>query len=72
MYPPSMIACACVAASLKCQAERLASWDSSASLVFTDSILTQLQRITQIENVSRLQHVYRIDGSNGIVTFSPL
>ena len=49
MYPPSMIACACVVVALKSEAQRQASWDPSAWLSTADDILNQLQTLTQIE-----------------------
>ena len=52
MYSPSMIACACIVAALRSEAERVVTWDSSTALSFTDHILTQLHAMTQIENVS--------------------
>ena len=51
MWPPSMIACACVAASLRGEAQRN---DPSTAASVTDDVLGQLQRITLIENVTAL------------------
>lgn len=47
MWPPSMIACACVAASVRAEAQRN---DPSTATSVTDDVLGQLQRITLIEN----------------------
>ena len=49
MWPPSMIACACVAASVRAEAQRN---DPSTATSVTDDVLGQLQRITLIENVT--------------------
>jgi len=47
MWPPSMIACACVAASVRGEAQRS---DPSTAASVTDDVLAQLQQITAIEN----------------------
>ena len=48
MCPPSMIACACVAASLRSEAQRT---DPTSAASVTDDVLIQLQQITLIEIV---------------------